>query len=71
MQGHTDNVGNDAGNQTLSENRAKSVRAYLISRGCNAGNITTKGFGKSKPKASNDTDEGRAQNRRVEIRVVR
>lgn len=71
VQGHTDNVGNDAGNQTLSENRAKSVRAYLIGRGCNAGNITAKGFGESKPKASNDTDEGRAQNRRVEIRVVR
>lgn len=71
IQGHTDNVGNDAGNQTLSENRAKSVRTYLVGRGCNAGNITAKGFGESKPKASNDTEEGRAQNRRVEIRIVR
>lgn len=70
VQGHTDNVGNEAGNQALSENRAKSVRAYLIERGCNAVSITSKGFGESKPKASNDTEEGRAQNRRVEIRVV-
>lgn len=71
VHGHTDNVGNDAGNLILSENRAKSVRTYLISRGCNAGKITAKGFGKTKPKATNETEAGRALNRRVEIRMVR
>ncbi len=69
IHGHTDSVGGDASNQTLSENRAKAVRDYLVGKGCNPARIVAKGFGKSKPKASNDTDEGRALNRRVEIRI--
>jgi OmpA-OmpF porin, OOP family len=67
VEGHTDSVGSDAYNQKLSERRAKAVRDYIVSQGINADRITTRGFGKSKPVASNDTAEGRAENRRVEI----
>ena len=67
VEGHTDSVGSVAYNQTLSERRAKTVRDYLVSQGIDASRITTRGFGKSKPIASNDTAEGRAENRRVEI----
>jgi outer membrane protein OmpA-like peptidoglycan-associated protein len=70
VDGHTDGVGGEAYNQRLSEHRAASVRQYLIGRGVDAGRITSKGFGKSKPVASNDTEEGREQNRRVELKVV-
>ena len=67
VEGHTDSVGSVAYNQTLSERRATTVRDYLVSQGIDASRITTRGFGKSKPIASNDTAEGRAENRRVEI----
>ncbi len=70
VYGHTDNVGSDAYNQTLSEQRAASVANYLSGRGVNRARIATRGFGESQPVASNDTEVGRAQNRRVEIRVV-
>ncbi len=69
IQGHTDNVGSDAANQLLSENRARAVREYLIRQGCDGGRISSKGFGETRPKAGNDTDAGRALNRRVEIRI--
>ncbi|MBV9991742.1 MAG: OmpA family protein [Alphaproteobacteria bacterium] len=67
VQGHTDNVGNDAYNQKLSEARAKSVVAWLTGHGIAADRLTFKGYGKTVPVASNDDDAGRAKNRRVEI----
>ena len=67
--GHTDNTGTDAINAPLSEARAKSVTAYLVSQGIAADAITSKGEGSSNPVASNDTEAGRAQNRRTEITV--
>ena len=68
--GHTDSTGSDAYNQTLSVNRAQSVAGYLSSRGVASARIGVRGFGESQPIASNDTESGRAQNRRVEIKVV-
>ncbi|MCX6267257.1 MAG: OmpA family protein [Bacteroidetes bacterium] len=65
VQGYTDNIGNDAGNIKLSENRAQSVYNYLIEQGISATRLTYKGFGKSMPVASNDSEEGRAKNRRT------
>jgi OmpA-OmpF porin, OOP family len=67
VQGHTGNVGDDAYNQTLSEARAKSVMAWLTAHGVAPARLSFKGFGKTMPVATNDTDEGRAKNRRVEI----
>lgn len=68
--GHTDNVGDDANNQILSEQRAQSVFNALIAKGVGANQITWKGYGKSKPVAKNDSEAGRQKNRRVECRVV-
>lgn len=65
--GHTDDVGSDSYNQTLSERRATSVANYLISEGVSSSRITTKGMGESDPKVPNDTDAHRAENRRVEF----
>ena len=70
VYGHTDSTGSDAYNQRLSEQRATSVADYLASRGVQPARIGTRGFGKSQPIASNDTEEGRAANRRVEIKIV-
>jgi len=67
IEGYTDNVGGDAHNQTLSEKRALSVKAYLVAAGVDATRLTTQGVGAGKPVASNDTELGRSQNRRVEI----
>jgi outer membrane protein OmpA-like peptidoglycan-associated protein len=67
--GYTDNVGGDAMNQTLSENRADSVRDYLVQEGVATGSVSAKGFGNSLPVASNDSSAGRQQNRRVELLV--
>jgi outer membrane protein OmpA-like peptidoglycan-associated protein len=69
IEGYTDSVGSDEFNQTLSEQRAGSVRDFLIDQGVLASSITAKGFGKAQPVASNDTPEGRQRNRRVEIVV--
>ncbi|HPC47448.1 MAG TPA: OmpA family protein [Deltaproteobacteria bacterium] len=69
VYGHTDSVGSDAYNQTLSERRASSVAQYLISQGVDSRRIYTQGFGKTRPIASNDTEAGRQQNRRVEIQL--
>ena len=67
VQGHTDNVGGDAYNVTLSQGRADAVKAWLVSHGIAAGRITTRGYGRQQPIATNDSDEGRAKNRRVEL----
>jgi outer membrane protein OmpA-like peptidoglycan-associated protein len=67
VEGHTDSVGGDDYNQQLSEQRGQAVRAYLIEQGMAASSVTARGFGKTQPVASNDTAEGRQQNRRVEI----
>jgi outer membrane protein OmpA-like peptidoglycan-associated protein len=67
VEGHTDSVGGDDYNQQLSEQRGEAVRAYLTGQGMAGGSVTSKGFGKTQPVASNDTAEGRQQNRRVEI----
>jgi outer membrane protein OmpA-like peptidoglycan-associated protein len=68
IEGHTDSIGTDGYNQTLSEKRAAAVRDYLIMReGLTGALIQIKGYGRSRPAASNSTDEGRARNRRVEI----
>jgi outer membrane protein OmpA-like peptidoglycan-associated protein len=67
--GYTDNVGGDAMNQTLSENRAGSVRDYLVQEGVSTNSVSAKGFGNTLPVASNDDSAGRQQNRRVELLV--
>ena len=67
VEGHTDNVGGDDYNQQLSEQRGSAVRDYLTQQGMPQGSVTTKGFGKTQPIASNDTAAGRQQNRRVEL----
>ncbi len=67
--GYTDNVGGDAMNQTLSENRAGSVRDYLVQEGVSMNSVSAKGFGNTLPVASNDNSAGRQQNRRVELVV--
>jgi outer membrane protein OmpA-like peptidoglycan-associated protein len=67
VEGHTDSVGSDEYNQELSEHRAQSVRDYFVQQGIAAGAIEARGFGKTEPIASNDTAEGRQQNRRVEL----
>jgi len=67
VEGHTDNVGGDAYNQNLSEQRGSSVRDYLTQQGMQQGSVSTKGFGKTQPIATNDTAAGRQQNRRVEL----
>jgi outer membrane protein OmpA-like peptidoglycan-associated protein len=69
IEGHTDSVGSDGYNQALSERRAESVRAYLVSQRISPQNITTVGFGESRPVATNATAAGRQQNRRVELVV--
>jgi outer membrane protein OmpA-like peptidoglycan-associated protein len=69
VEGHTDSVGGDDYNQHLSDQRAASVRDYLVQNGISANNVTAMGFGKTQPVASNDTAAGRQQNRRVELVV--
>jgi outer membrane protein OmpA-like peptidoglycan-associated protein len=67
--GYTDNVGADAMNQTLSENRASSVRTYLVEQGVTTNSVSAKGYGNTSPVASNDNAAGRQDNRRVELVV--
>ncbi|MDR2579902.1 MAG: OmpA family protein [Fibromonadaceae bacterium] len=67
VEGHTDNVGTAEFNQRLSEQRANAVMQYLIERGINAERLEAVGYGFSRPVADNETDEGRARNRRVEL----
>jgi OOP family OmpA-OmpF porin len=67
IEGHTDNAGNSGSNQTLSENRAKAVMNAIISKGIDKTRLLSKGWGQTKPIADNETEEGKAKNRRVEI----
>lgn len=70
VYGHTDSTGSDAFNQTLSENRARTVANYLTSRGVAAARIRSQGYGETMPVADNATEDGRRKNRRVEIKIV-
>ena len=70
VMGHTDNVGSDAYNQTLSQNRAKSVVDYLAANGISSDRIQSEGYGSKQPIADNGTAEGRAQNRRTEFQIT-
>jgi OmpA-OmpF porin, OOP family len=71
LAGHTDSTGDPASNQTLSQNRADAVRAMLISNGVSPDRMTTIGYGQDRPVATNDTDEGKARNRRTELVVLK
>ncbi|WP_157558360.1 OmpA family protein [Microscilla marina] len=71
ISGHTDNIGDKARNRELSQQRANSVRDYLVSHGVDASRLVYKGYGDSKPAATNDTEEGRAKNRRIEFKILK
>ncbi|MGZ3919143.1 MAG: OmpA family protein [Bacteroidia bacterium] len=70
IEGHTDNTGSDEFNQQLSEKRAESVSKYLKEKSIKGGRITTKGYGEKQPIDTNETPEGRSQNRRVDIAIM-
>jgi outer membrane protein OmpA-like peptidoglycan-associated protein len=70
IAGHTDNVGTDAHNLKLSQDRANTIRNFLIKKGIKATRLTAKGYGASVPVADNSTEEGRQQNRRTEVRIL-
>jgi outer membrane protein OmpA-like peptidoglycan-associated protein len=70
IEGHTDDVGSDANNQTLSENRAYAVRQYFVDKGIDPSRLTFVGYGETRPRDTNATPEGRSRNRRVEIHLV-
>jgi len=71
ISGHTDITGSEEHNKTLSANRANSIKSYLETKGISAARLTSKGYGSTKPNASNDTEEGRALNRRIEIKILK
>jgi outer membrane protein OmpA-like peptidoglycan-associated protein len=71
ISGHTDNVGTDEYNMNLSQARANTVKEYLVGKGIDSERIISKGYGKSKPVSTNDTDEGRQLNRRVEFKILK
>jgi OOP family OmpA-OmpF porin len=71
IQGHTDNIGTPEYNMSLSEKRAREVKWYVVNKGIDASRMTTIGYGATKNTASNDTPDGRAQNRRAEIIVLK
>lgn len=70
VAGHTDAMGSDTYNQSLSQRRASNVRAYLVQQGVEPGSMTAQGYGESQPVADNSTEAGRAENRRVELRIT-
>ena len=70
VEGHTDSIGSEVYNQALSQRRADSVADYLVDHGVSSGRLEAKGFGESNPIADNSTEDGRAQNRRVELKPV-
>lgn len=71
IQGHTDNIGNDESNMELSRRRSETIKRYLVNRGIGADRLDTRGFGEARPIDSNDTDLGRARNRRIEFIVTK
>ncbi len=71
IAGHTDSVGSDAYNLSLSDRRAKTVMEYFVSKGIDAGRLSSKGYGEASPLTGNDSVAGRAQNRRVEMRIIK
>jgi outer membrane protein OmpA-like peptidoglycan-associated protein len=71
IAGHTDSVGNVDYNVKLSERRASSVKQYLIKKGIDPNKVVTKGYGPTDPVADNETEEGRAKNRRVELIILK
>lgn len=71
IQGHTDNVGSNESNMKLSQDRAEAVRKYLLSKKINAERVSSIGYGETRPIATNETEEGKAQNRRVQMAIVR
>jgi OmpA-OmpF porin, OOP family len=71
IEGHTDTTGDPANNQPLSEERALAVKKYLEGKGVDSARLESKGYGSSQPVDTNDTEEGRAKNRRVEFKVTR
>jgi OOP family OmpA-OmpF porin len=70
IEGYTDSIGSEAYNLSLSEKRAASVKGYLVDQGIDGDRILTIGFGEQYPVASNETEEGRAKNRRAEIKII-
>jgi OmpA-OmpF porin, OOP family len=70
IMGHTCNIGSDRYNQDLSEKRAAAVKDYLVGTGIDAGRLRSKGYGESRPAVPNDSEAGREQNRRVELKVL-
>jgi outer membrane protein OmpA-like peptidoglycan-associated protein len=71
MSAHTDSRGTDNYNVTLSANRAQSVMNYILAKGIDPSRISSKGYGETMPVATNDTDEGRQLNRRVEFKILK
>ena len=71
LSGHTDNAGEEEALLTLSKNRAEEVITYLVENGVDETQITTEGYGASQPLASNDTQEGKDQNKRTEIKIIK
>jgi OOP family OmpA-OmpF porin len=71
LASYTDDVGNEENNMRLSQRRSDAVKAFLVSKGINEAQIVAKGYGEKQPKASNDTDVGRASNRRTELRFIK
>jgi OOP family OmpA-OmpF porin len=71
IAGHTDDVGDDAANLRLSQSRAETVRDYLIEKGISKDRVTAKGYGETQPASTNQTEQGRQQNRRTEVRIIK
>jgi OOP family OmpA-OmpF porin len=71
VAGHTDSTGDNALNETLSRQRAESVRGYLVNQGVDPNDLVAAGYGSAKPIATNDTEEGRFHNRRIEFTVMK
>jgi OOP family OmpA-OmpF porin len=71
IAGHTDDVGDDGANLKLSQSRAETVRDYLIGKGIAKDRVTAKGYGETQPASANQTEEGRQQNRRTEVRIIK
>jgi OmpA-OmpF porin, OOP family len=71
IQGHTDNIGSEKHNQKLSLHRAETVKYYLIAKGVAANRLTSVGFGKTRPITENNTEQGRAINRRIELKIIK